>query len=320
MKRTLASVGPVRIDQHNSVYIILVLMLVLSVFYMPQFLAPTRLLGMLRHASALGILTLGHLFVIMGGGVDLSVAATLQMSVVIYVYAFNVYGIAGLIVGIILAFVLGAVMGLVNGVIVSKYSVQPFLATLFVGSILTGIRLVVTRSTPMGAVPEVIRFIGRGSTGPVPNALIVFVIVIAIAGIAMKKSVFAREVIAVGTNQKAALFSGINVDLTIIKTYCLSGISATGAAIVLSTYIGYADQWIGRGYEFDSLVAAVIGGNYLGGGRGSVAGAVGGVLVTSLILNVVILFRLEAHYQFIVKGAILVAATVVGSLIRRNQG
>lgn len=320
MKRTLLKQNPVRLTQHNSVFILLVLMLAVSLVYMPEFLAPTRLLGMLRQASALGILTLGHLYVIMGGGVDLSAAATLQMSVVIYVYAFNNYGLPGLIIGLILAFALGILMGLINGIIIAKYNVQPFLATLFVGSILTGLRLVITKSTPMGAVPEVIRFIGRDSTGPVPNAVITFVICSIIAGFALKKSIFAREVIAIGTNKKAALFSGINVDRTIIKTYCLSGVATVGASIVLSTYIGYADQWIGSGYEFDSLVAAVIGGNYLGGGRGSVIGAIGGVLVTSLILNVVILFGLEAHYQYIVKGLILVSATVIGSLIRKKQG
>ena len=307
----------IHINQHNSVFIILAIMCIASLIYMPDFLRPDRLFNMLRQASSLGILTLGQLYVISGGGVDLSVASTMQMAILIIIYSFNSFGILGLIIGIISAFLLGLLVGIANGVIISKYKVQPFLTTLFVGTIITGIRLIITGVTPMGAVPEAMRFLGRDSVGIVPNAVSTFFVLSIIASIIFNRTVFGRQVISVGTNKTAAIYSGINVDSTTIKTYCVSGCTAVFASIVLSGYVGYADQWIGAGFEMDSLVAAVLGGNYLGGGRGSVLGAVGGVLVTTFILNIVILFGLEAQYKYVVKGIILIVATIIGTYNKR---
>jgi ribose/xylose/arabinose/galactoside ABC-type transport system permease subunit len=118
----------------------------------------------------------------------------------------------------------------------------------------------------------------------------------------------------VGSNRVAAVFSGINADAAIIKSYCYSGIMAVLASILLAGYTGYADMWIGEGFEFNSLVAAVIGGNFLGGGRGSVLGMLGGVLVTTLVLNIVLVFGLDVTFQYVFMGLIFLVATLIGAL------
>jgi ribose transport system permease protein len=282
--------------------------------YKADFLGSENIFNMLRQASALGVLTSGALFVIVGGGVDLSVAATMQMAIVIYTFGFNFFGTWGLVVGSILALLLGVVMGIINGVIVTKFHVQPFLTTLFTGSILTGIRMIVVGPYSVGVVPDGIRLLGNDSTGVVPNSTIIFFVVIIVCLVVFNKTVFGRQLVAVGTNRLAALFSGINADMTIIKSYCICGLLAVLASMLLSGYTGYADMWLGQGYEFNALVAAVIGGNYLGGGRGSIIGVLGGVLVTTLLLNVVLLFGLPIAFQYVVKGAILIAATLIGAL------
>jgi len=115
-----------------------------------------------------------------------------------------------------------------------------------------------------------------------------------------------------------SVFSGIDADWVVIKSYVASGVLAVLASMLLAGYTGYADMWLGSGFEFSCLAAAVIGGNYLGGGRGSILGAVGGVLVTTLLLNAVLLFGLAISYQYMVKGIILIAATVSGSLSMRR--
>ena len=311
--------GRLRINQHNSVFLILFVVCLATWFYKPGFLSSANILSMLRQASALGVLTAGQLFVIIAGGVDLSVAATMQMAIVIYTRGFNLYGAWGLAGGIGLALLVGAAMGMINGVIVTKFRVQPFLATLFTGSILTGIRQIVTGISSAGVIPDAIRFLGRDTTLIVPNAVLVFFVVIVVCLVIFNKSVFGRQLVAVGTNKRAAIFSGIDADLTVIKSYCACGLLAVLSSMLLSGYTGYADMWLGSGFEFSCLVAAVIGGNYLGGGRGSVLGAVGGVLVTTLILNAVLLFGLAIAYQYIAKGIVLVAATLAGSLATQKR-
>jgi len=317
MRMRAIAAGRLRINQHNSVYLIMLVVCLATWLYKPGFLRSTNILSMLRQASALGVLTAGQLFVIIAGGVDLSVAATMQIAVVIYTRGFNFYGAWGLAGGIALALAVGAVMGIVNGVIVAKFRVQPFLATLFTGTILTGIRQIVTGISSAGVIPDPIRFLGRDTTAFIPNAVLVFFVVIVVCLVIFNRTVFGRQLVAVGTNTRAAIFSGLDADGVVIKSYCAAGILAVLSSMLLSGYTGYADMWLGSGFEFSCLVAAVIGGNYLGGGRGSVLGAVGGVLVTTLILNAVLLFGLAIAYQYIAKGLVLVAATLAGSLATR---
>jgi ribose/xylose/arabinose/galactoside ABC-type transport system permease subunit len=301
-----------KLNKNNGVFVILAILLVISGFYNPDFVKPDNLMVMLRQASALGIVTLGQLFVIVGGGVDLSVAATMQMSITIFMVGYNLYGMTGLAVGVVLALLFGVLIGLINGLIITKYNVQPFLTTLFTASIVTGIRMIATGIKPAGDIPDIIRVLGRDRTFNIPNALIIFMLVALVAYIILNKSVFGRKLITVGTNSTAAKYSGIKVDRIIIQSYVACGLLAVLAAMVLAGYIGFADQWIGSGYNLNSLVAAVIGGNYLGGGRGSVTGVIGGALTMTFVINFVTLLGFTAPFQYVVSGMVLILALLIG--------
>ncbi len=301
-----------RLNKNNGVFVILGIILVIAAIYNSSFIQVNNLMTMLRQASALGILTIGQLFVIVGGGVDLSVAAVMQMSITIFMFGYNNFGVAGLIIGLFGALIFGVVAGIINGIIVTKYHVQPFLTTLFTGSIITGIRMIVAGIKPAGNIPDIIRFFGRDKTFSIPNALIVFLIVALIAYIVLEKSVYGRKLVSVGTNFLAAKFSGIKADLMVIQSYIFCSVLAVLASVVLAGYIGFADQWIGAGYSFNSLVAAVIGGNYLGGGRGSVLGVVGGALTMTIVINFVTLLGLSAPFQHVVSGIVLILALFIG--------
>ncbi len=307
-----------QINKNNGVFVILGFLLIIAGFYSPQFVQINNLMTMLRQASALGILTIGQLFVIVGGGVDLSVAATLQMSITIFMYGYNNYGIEGLIFGVIAALIFGIVVGIANGIIVTKYHVQPFLTTLFTGSIITGIRMILVGIESAGNVPDIIRVFGRGKTFEIPNALIIFFIIAFISAIILNKTIFGRKLIAVGTNFIAAKFAGIKADLTVIKSYVISGVLSVIASIILVGYIGFADRWIGAGLSFNSLVAAVIGGNYLGGGRGSVFGVIGGAILMTIVLNFVTLLGLSAPFQHVVSGIVLISTLFIGSYSQKS--
>jgi ribose/xylose/arabinose/galactoside ABC-type transport system permease subunit len=269
---------------------------------------------MLRQASALGVLTAGQLFVIIAGGVDLSVVAIMQIAIVTCVDLTNAFGVWGLILGIGISLVIAIIVGIANGVIVTKFNVQPFLVTLFMAELLTGARMIIMGIQSTGPVPGVMRYLGNDLTGPIPNSVIVFLLVVIGSYVILNKTVYGRKLVSVGTNKRAAIFSGINANTTVIISYCFCSVMAVISALLLAGYTGYADMWIGEGYEFNALVAAVIGGNFLGGGRGSIMGVVGGVLVTTLVLNVVLLFGLDVTFQYIFMGGIFIVATLMGAL------
>ena len=310
----------IRIHKHNSVWVILGLLLIVTYLHSPQFMTGSTILNMLRQAAALGVLTAGQLFVILGGGVDLSVVATMQMAIVIYTTIIRSLGPLGVPVGIVAALALGIGMGLLNGLVITKFRLQPFLVTIFTAHILTGSRMVLSGVDSVGVVPDPIRFFGNASTGPIPNAVIIMFVIVVISYVLLNKTTFGRSIVSVGSNQVAAVFSGIDVDRTVIKSYCYSGVMAVLASILLAGYTGYADMWIGEGFEFNSVVAAVIGGNFLGGGRGSVLGMLGGVLATTLVLNIVLVFGLDVTFQYVFTGLIFLIATLIGSLAAMRKG
>jgi ribose transport system permease protein len=307
-----------RINKHYSVYIVMVVLLVVTFIYSPKFLSGATIFNMLRQASALGVLTAGQLFVIIAGGVDLSVVAVMQISIVVCVYFTNAFGVWGLILGIGISLALAILIGLANGVIVTKFNVQPFLVTLFMAELLTGARMILVGVQSAGSVPSAMRYLGNDLTGPIPNAVIVFLLVVIVSSVILNKTVYGRKLVSVGTNKRAAVYSGINANSTVILSYCYCSVMAVISAILLAGYTGYADMWIGKGYEFNALVAAVIGGNFLGGGRGSIMGVVGGVLVTTLVLNVVLLFGLDVTFQYIFMGVIFIVATLMGALAGKD--
>lgn len=308
------------INKHTGVYVLLGVLLLIAGVANPSFLAVDNSLTMLRQASALGIIAVGQLFVIVGGGVDLSVAATMQMAITVFMAGWNAFGAPGLVLGVIAALAVGMLIGFVNGLAVVRFHVQPLLTTLFTAAIVTGLRMIWVGVNPSGNVPDAIRLFGRDRTLGIPNAVVVLLVVALVAWVVLSRTVYGRRLIGVGTSYAAARTAGIRPDRTLILSYVASSGLAVVASIVLAGYVGFADQWIGAGYEFNSLIAAVIGGNYLGGGRGSVSGAVGGALVMTVVLNVVTLLGLSAPFQHIVSGVVLILALTIGvtSQERRN--
>lgn len=301
------------LTQYNSVFLILLAVCLCAVIYKPTFFELDNVNLILRQASALGILVMGQIFVISTGCVDLSVVSIMQISISIFMMTVKNYGAAMLFPGILLAIAAGIFIGFINGVIVARWNVQPFLSTLFIGAILGGIREVFSGVTPLGVPPQILMDIVKGGTY-ISYSIFWFAAAAIIAYIVINRTIYGRQVMMVGTNRSAALFSGVKVDRTIIIAYCISGLSAVLAGVVATGYLGFADQTsIGSGMEMNALVAAVLGGNFLSGGRGSVSGAIGGVLTITLIINIVILFGLPVEYQYVLKGLILLAVVFMAA-------
>jgi ribose/xylose/arabinose/galactoside ABC-type transport system permease subunit len=300
-----------------GIYIALLVVLVMAGMLSPSFYQPANIFNVLRQASALGILSVGQTFVLLGGGIDLSVAAVMQLATV---------GVAELargqnervLIAVAVMLALSAMVGAVNGLLVTRRRVAPFVATLFVGVVVSGIRLAYTEAAPSGSLPPAIRFLGRDSTGPVPNATLIFLGLALLAALVLRKSSFGRRLYATGGNDRAARLSGVPVEKVRLMTYMLCSLLAGFAGLVLAGYIGYADQWIGRGYDLDSIAAVVIGGTSFAGGRGGIAGTVAGVLLVTVLLNLVLLLNLNVQWQLVVKGMVIIIAVALHSVRRRD--
>ena len=301
------------LNQHNSVWLILVVICMCALVYKPAFFQYDNVNMIFRQAAALGILTLGHVFVICCGCVDLSLVSMMQMAIAIFMTVVRAGGEGMLGVGLLVSLVFIMLIGLVNGILVAVCNVQSFLSTLFTGVVLVGIRNVFSGSTPLGVPPAVLINTIKGN-GIVSNCIYIFLVVGVIAYIILSRTVFGREVKMVGVNSTAAGFSGVKVQRIIILCYCISAFCALLAGIVATGYLGFADQTtIGDGMEMDSMVAAVLGGNLLSGGKASVGGAIGGVITMTLMLNVVVLFGLSVEYKYILKGVILLIVVLAST-------
>jgi ribose/xylose/arabinose/galactoside ABC-type transport system permease subunit len=299
-----------------GLYAALLAVLLAAGLLSPAFYQPSNLFNVIRQASALGILSLGQTLVLIGGGIDLSVVSTMQLSAVM-VAGLSRGQDGGLWPAVMLCLAMGCAVGLVNGLLVTRWQVPAFIATLGVSIVATGLRLVATYGAPPGSVPPLLRVFGQQSTGPVPNAVILLLGFALLAGFVLRRSTFGRELYATGGNRAAARLSGVKVDRVTLLTYIVSGILAAIAGLVLAGYVGYADQWLGRGYELDSIAAPIVGGATFAGGRGSIAGTVTGVLLVAALLNLVLLLNLPAEWQLIVRGVVIVAAVALYSLGRR---
>jgi ribose/xylose/arabinose/galactoside ABC-type transport system permease subunit len=297
----------------GGIYIALAIVLIAAGILSPFFYQPANIFNVLRQASALGILSIGQTVVMIGGGIDLSIAATMQLATVGIAEITNKTNI-GVFPAIVIILLISSSVGLINGLLITRRKVPPFVATLFVGLVITGIRLVYTQASPSGVLPDMVRVMGRDSTGPFPNAALIFLAIAVTADIFLRRTTFGRRLYATGGNAKSAWLSGIPVDRIRVITYISSGLLAGLGGLILAGYVGYADQWIGRGYEMDSIAAVVIGGTSLAGGRGGIRGTVAGVLLVTILLNLVLLLNMNVQWQLVVKGLVIIFAVALYSI------
>jgi ribose/xylose/arabinose/galactoside ABC-type transport system permease subunit len=218
----------------------------------------------------------------------------------------------------LVVFAIGGAVGLLNGLLVTKRRVPPFIATLGVAILLEGIRMVYTKAAPSGSIPPVARFFGNGAIGPVPTALIVFLALALLAAFVLRRTAIGRYIYATGVNREAARLSGINVDGVAILTYVICSALAVLGGLILAGFVGYADNYLGAGYELDSIAAVVIGGTSFAGGSGGIGGTVVGVLLLTMLFNIVLLLSLSVEYQLVVKGMVIILAVALYSFRSRR--
>jgi len=292
---------------YAAVMLLLIAALVIYLVTGVNFFRITNLLNVARSFSMLGIAALGQTMTIISGGLDLSIGEVISTA--------NVFS-AAFMDGrnplffpiMILTLMVGAFIGLVNGLLITKRNVPPFIATLGMAIVLKGARLVWTQGLPKGKIPEVLNNLGVGSSLGVPNLFYLFLVIVILASVLLRKTGYGRRLYAVGTNPNVATLSGIKTGRIKIIAYVICGLSGALVGILLGGYTGMSDQFIGEGYDIDTIAAAVLGGAAIGGGFGSVRGTIIGVFIMLIITNLSLLVHFPIQSQMMIKGVLIIFA------------
>jgi ribose transport system permease protein len=270
----------------------------------------------LTQASAIGVVTVGMTFVIIGGGIDLSVGAIMALAGVwATTVATQSFGAAGMV---FTAVVVGVVVGLINGVLISYGRLVPFIATLAMLVAARGLAAKISNKRTQVSANLDINAIATTRPLGIPLLVIILAVVVAAGWVLLNRTTFGRRTVAVGGNPEAARLAGINVRRHTMLLYMFSGLCCGIAAIMLTSQATSAQAAMANLYELDAIAAAIIGGTLLSGGRGTIIGALFGVVVFSTISNLFAINGLTTEDQNMVKGGIIVAAVLIQQLRFRS--
>ena len=294
----------------------LVLLCIVITIVTPNFLSVSNITNVFTQVSVNAIIAIGMTFVILTGGIDLSVGSTLAISSA--VGASIVKSTGNVFLAIIVAAVIGIAVGLINGLLVSKGKLQAFIVTLATMTIFRGATLVFTDGTPISKLPEAFVKIGNGKLGFMPIPVIITIIIAIIAVYALSQTRFGRYLYALGGNEDASRLSGINTDKIKTLVYVVSGFASAIAGVIITSRIGSASPNAGTGFELDAIAAVVIGGTSLVGGEGTITGTLIGALIIGVLNNGLNLMNVSPFYQSIVKGLVILIAVLLDKKSRKN--
>ncbi|MCX7024482.1 MAG: ABC transporter permease [Spirochaetes bacterium] len=330
MTKTAASpkikIDPKQIAKKYGIVIVLILMILGLSIAEPAFLSPTNIFNVLTQTSIFGIMALGLTFVIISKGIDLSVGSVLALSGVIAaslgqtMAATSKYypNLAELpvIVPILAALAVGAFCGAISGFLIAKTKIPAFIATLGMMTVARGLALIYSGGKPVSTLIPNLTVLGGKLFNVVPVPVIIYFVVILISSVLLNRTRFGKNVYAIGGNITAAEVSGVNVskNLVLIYTYC--GLLAGLAAIVFAGRVGSVHPGAASGYELTAIAATTIGGTSHSGGIGAIWGAFVGALVLSVMRNGLTLLGVDAYWQQVVEGLIIVVAVIID--MRKN--
>jgi len=301
-----------RILRSYGILIAFILICIAMTILSPVFLTVTNIRNVIRQSSIYGIMAIGMTFVILTGGIDLSVGSMLAIAGAIA--AGSAKGGMGLELTILIALGIGLGCGLVNGLIVTAGRITPFVVTLGMMSIARGLTLIYTKGYPISGFDETFRFIGGADILAIPFPIIVFFLTVVIAWLVLTQTRLGRYTYAIGGNEETVKLSGINSDVYKTIVYMISGITSAISALILTSRLNSAEPVAGTGYELDVIAAVVIGGTSLMGGRGSVWGTLVGALLIGVINNGMNLLGISPYFQLVVKGVIIIGAVLLDRL------
>lgn len=310
--RRRAGVDLRRVLKNYGILLAFVLICAILAWLSPVFLRWTNILNVIRQSSIYGIMAIGMTFVILTGGIDLSVGSILAFSGAVAAGLLKANAPLGLV--IVASLAVGAALGLANGVIVTVGRITPFVTTLAMMTVARSLTLIFCNGYPISGFSQQFRFIGTGDLLGIPVPIVVFLATVFLAAVVLRETRLGRYTYAIGGNEEAVRLSGIPSGFFKTMVYVFSGLASGLSAVILTSRLNSAETVAGTGYELDVIAAVVIGGTSLNGGRGSVWGTLVGALLISVINNGMVLLGINPYYQGLVKGLILLGAVLLDRL------
>jgi ribose transport system permease protein len=292
----------------------------------PNFFKFDNVVGILIATAVNGVLALGVTFVIITGGIDLSVGTTMTLSAVMC-GVFVTFWKLPIPLGILAGLITGGLAGLTNGILISKLKLPPFIATLGMFNVTKGLSLVISGLKPIyfNDTP-VFNQIAMGSVlgsmipgFDIPNAVLIMFGAALIASLVLSRTVLGRYNCALGSNEEATRLSGVNVDVWKMSIYSLCGLFSGLAGILMASRLNSAQPALGAGYELDAIAAAVIGGTSMSGGEGTMLGTIIGAFIISTLNNGLRIMSVPQEWQTVVTGSIVILAVYLDIIRRRKK-
>jgi len=276
-----------------------------------NFFSLNNILNVLRQVSVVGILAVGMTFVILTGGIDLSVGAVMALVGTLSAGMMVNMGLpapAALLVGLLI----GLGIGLANGVLVAWGRMPAIIVTLATMGMARGLGLIYSGGYPISGIPSWISWFGVGRIGVVPVPVIIMVVIYALAWVLLQRTAFGRHVYALGGNETAARLSGVKTQRVKLAVYGISGLTSALAAVILTGRLMSGQPNAGQGFELDAIAAVVLGGTAISGGRGLILGTLIGAVLLGILNNGLNLMGINPYLQDVIKGAIILLAIYIG--------
>lgn len=294
---------------HNAIWLILGLGVLAAALWVPAFRDPENLANVLRQAAVLGVLAIGQTFVITAGMIDLSIGQIAGLVVVLSSALLN--GEAAMTLPVVaLMMLIGAGIGLVNGTLLNILRLHPLILTFGMLSVLQGAIFTYTDRS-IGRTSELLATLANGSVLGLPLSAIAVAVLAAAGHLVLTRTRFGYHLVAAGGNPESARRAGINLPRVRLAVFIISGVTAALAGLLLAGRLGTGYPLAGNGLELDAIVAVVLGGTALSGGRGSVVRSLGGVMLLACISNLLNLLEVSAYLQMFIKGAIVILAILI---------
>jgi len=312
--------------QKYGIVFVLILMIIGLSIAQPAFLSSSNIFNVLTQSSIFGIMALGLTFVIISKGIDLSVGSVLAFSGVVAASLGQAATATGkyfpnlaempVIVPILAALIIGGLCGGISGLLIAKTRIPAFIATLGMMTVARGMALIYTDGKPVSTLIPSLTMLGGKLFGVIPIPVIIYFIMIVISTILLNKTRFGKNIYAIGGNITAAEISGVNVSKNLVAIYAYSGLLAGLAAVVFAGRVGSVHPGAATGYELTAIAATTIGGTSHSGGIGTIWGAFVGALVLAVMRNGLTLLGVDAYWQQVTEGVIIVVAVIID--MRKN--
>jgi ribose transport system permease protein len=287
--------------------VILIVLLVLFSIMSPNFMTTQNIIIIIRQVSFVAISAVGLMFVMVGGGIDLSIGSQIILTNIVLSILLAIRHVP-LAIAIPITLLLGTALGAFNGFLSNKLKIHPLIITLGTAAIYKGVGYILAASRNIMGFPEIFRWFGQGYIGPIPIPIIIMIIVVLIGNFILVRTYFGRYTFALGGNEEAARLAGVNTNRMKIILFSICGFVSGITSVLLLSRVFTGQVATGAGIEFDCLTAALLGGVSFKGGEGTIFGLITGVMIIGVLNNAMQLASFPDFSQNVVKGVVLLAA------------